>query len=125
MRIREYTAADLARVKQLAHGAAFELPDLRHPLVIVKSVLEDDDGAVRMAAFGRLHVSALLYVDPEYKTPEFRLAAIRELQKEMDGKASALGLDIATTQAEGRFAERLEKDLGWIRGFGQMFYREV
>lgn len=121
--IREYTAADLAAVKRL-HKGGFEFPDLTHPLVLVKKVLVDDADKVRMAAFGRLHINAMLFVDGRYKTPDERLAAIEELQKDMIAQAATFGLDIATTQAEGRFAERL-RDMGWTRGFGEMFFRSI
>jgi len=123
MRIREYAAADLEAIKRI-HNGKFELPDPAHPLMLVKKCLVDDEERVRMAAFGRLHISALLFVDPKWSTPETRLEAIKELQKDMDAQAGAFGIDIATTQAEGRFAERL-KDLGWDRGYGEMFYRSI
>jgi hypothetical protein len=38
--------------------------------------------------------------------------------------ARARGLDIATTQMEGRFAERM-KEMGWIRGWGEIFYHDI
>jgi hypothetical protein len=125
MRIREYKPEDLAAIKKLHEGHDFDLPNLMHPLVIVKKCLVDDDERVRMAAFGRLHISAILAVDPTYATPELRLEAVKELQKDMDATAAKFGLDIATTQADGRFAERLKEDLGWTRGYGQMFYRSI
>ena len=123
MRIREYTPADLETIEKL-HNGGFELPDFSHPLVIARKVLVDDDERVRMAAFGRLHVNAMLFVDKTYKSPAERLEAVNELQKELLARGRALGLDITTTQAEGRFAERLE-DMGWVKGFGQMFYRSM
>lgn len=122
-RIREYTEADFAAVKRL-HAGGFEFPDLKHPLVLVKKVLVDDNERLRMAAFGRLHINAMLFVDRTYLTPDERLAAIAELQKDMIAQAATFGLDIATTQAEGRFAERL-RDMGWTRGFGEMFFRSI
>ena len=126
--IREYTSGDLAEIKRIYRdeGYTFELPNLEHPLMLVKKVLADERADhVRMAAFGRLHISALLFVDRKWGAPEQRLIAIRELQDEMLKGASEFGLDIATTQAEGRFAERIEKDLGWTRGWGTMYYRSI
>lgn len=123
MRIRPYSSGDLAAIKRI-HNGKFELPDPSHGLMLVKKCLVDDDEQVRMAAFGRLHISAMLFVDPTWESPKIRLAMIKELQKDMDATAGAFGIDIATTQAEGRFAERL-KDLGWTRGFGEMFYRSI
>lgn len=123
MRIREFQPGDLESIKRL-HTGTFELPRIDDPLVLIKRCLVDDEDRVRMAAIGRLHVSAMLFVDGTWKTPAERFAAIRELQKEMDAAARLFGIDVATTQAEGRFAERLEA-LGWVRGWGEMFYREV
>jgi hypothetical protein len=124
MRIREYTPADLEAVKRLHEGHDFQLPDLNHPLVIVKRVIVDDEERVRMAGFGRLHASVILAVDRTWSTPAGRLAAVTELQKDMMAQGSEVGLDIVTTQAEGRFAERLA-EMGWTKGFGEMFYRSI
>ena len=122
--IRDFTSGDFQEVSRIhqENGYSFELPNFEHPLVIVRKVL--DDGGVKMAAIGRLHCSALMWVDANWKTPEERLAAIKELQNEMMKEASEkYGLDVVTTQADGRFAIRLEKDLGWFRGHQAMFYR--
>lgn len=124
MRIREYAPADLEVVKRLHNGQSFELPNLAHPLVIVKKCLVDDDEQVRMAAFGRLHINAMLVVDPTWKGPAERLEAIAELQKNMVAETARYGIDIATTQMDARFAERMEA-LGWKPGFGRMFFLEV
>ena len=125
MIIREFTPGDIAEIRKIhkAAGEPFELPIFTDPLLLVRKCLVDQDDRVKMAAFGRLHISALLFVDGTFETPQNRLKLIHELQDRMDEGARQFGLDIATTQAEGRFAERLEKDLGWTAGYGKMFYR--
>jgi hypothetical protein len=108
------------------NGYKFELPNIDHPLVLVKKCLVDEMDSPRMVALGRLHINAMLFVDPFWGTPEGRLQAIAQLQDEMCKEAAEKGLDIATTQAEGRFAQRLsEPPLKWTKGFGEMFFRNI
>jgi len=128
MRIRDFAQSDLERLKKIhqSNGHKFELPNIDHPLVLVKKVIVDEMDSPRMVALGRLHINAMLFVDPYWGTPEGRLQAIAALQDEMMREAAEKGLDIATTQAEGRFAERLaEPPLKWTKGFGEMFFREI
>jgi hypothetical protein len=120
--IRELENRDIQEISRLhtESGAQFTLPNLESPLVLVKKVV--DDGGVRMAAIGRLHISALMWVNHRWATPQIRFDNVMELQREMMLEASRHGLDIATTQADGRFAERLE-EMGWTRGNGFMYYK--
>jgi hypothetical protein len=125
--IREFKPSDLEQILRIHEGAGrpFKFPNLTHPLMVVKKCTVDDEDQVRLACFGRLHVSALLFVDKLWKTPRERMEGILELQREMTKEAGEkYGLDIATTQMEGRFAERM-KDFGWNRGHGEMYYREI
>lgn len=124
MRIRDFALEDIDQIKEMHRksGFSFELPDLSHPLMLIRKVMDDD--GIRMAAFGRLHINALLFVDKTWRTPPERLDAVAELQREMMSAAATCGLDIATTQAEGRFSERLS-EMGWVRGWGEMFYRQI
>lgn len=122
--IREYTSEDFEHIKRMNPNPAYEFPDLMHPLMLVRKCVIDEEGKPRLAAFGRLHINALLFVDHAWKTPADRLAALMELQTAMMDDARAKGLDIATTQVEGRFAERLAQ-LGWIRGFGDIYYHDI
>ncbi len=126
MRIRNYEKTDFEQLKSihLANGYAFELPNVDHPLVLVKKVLADEQNTTRMVAIGRLHINAMLFVDGHWATPQERFTGIISLQDAMMCDASEKGLDIATTQADGRFAERLTQ-MGWIRGFQDMFYRQI
>ena len=125
--IREYKASDLDAIVRLheAEGRPFQLPRIDSPLMLVRQCFVDEHDEVKLAAFGRLHISALLFVDKTWNTPQERLDALKLLQVSMMKKADSFGLDIATTQADGRFAERLQDELGWTPGLGKMFYREI
>lgn len=123
--IRTFTPEDLAAIERLHTNPAYKMPNLEHPLMLIRKVTVDDQDRPRMAAFGRLHINALLFVDHSWKTPAFRMRRLKELQAEMLEEARALKLDIATTQAEGRFAERLKDELGWLRGWGEIFYHDI
>lgn len=124
MRIREYKSSDLELIEAMHGNPAYEMPELDHPLMLVRQVLVDDNDIARMAVFGRLHINALLFVDHSWKTPQERFEALRELQAVALLEARSRGLDIATTQMEGRFAERMQA-FGWIRGWGEIFYHEL
>lgn len=123
--IRTYQPEDLAAIKRLHTNPDYKMPRLDNPWMIVKKVVVDENDRPRMAAFGRIHINALLFVDHTWRTPEERLERLKELQAEMIEEARALKLDIATTQAEGRFAERLRDELGWLPGWGELFYHEI
>jgi len=74
--------------------------------------------------FGRLFISAVLFVDHTWLTPQERLEALTLLQSAASQDARLRGLDLMATQMEGRFAERM-RDLGWTRGWGEMYYRDI
>ena len=124
MTIREFSPKDLKDIEAMHGNPAYQMPDLEHPLMLVKKVMADEHDEARMAVFGRLHINALLFVDHSWLTPRERLDALTMLQAAAMDDARARGLDIATTQMEGRFAERM-KEMGWIRGWGEIFYHEL
>ena len=122
--IRDFQETDLEVLRKLhsQSGASWAIPDLSSPLVLVRKVV-DDNGA-KMICVGELHISALLWVDKEWRTPQERLNAVEELQTEMMNEAAKFGIDTATLQADGRFAERM-KEMGWTEAEGRMFYRRL
>lgn len=122
--IREYRPEDLKIIEAMHGNPAYKMPQIEHPLMLVRQVMADDDDRPRMALFGRLLIEALLYVDHTWKTPSERMIALMSLQESAMGEARRRGLDIVTTQVEGRFAERL-KQMGWIRGWGEIYYHEL
>lgn len=122
--VREYKSSDLKAIEAMHGNPAYVMPQLEHPLMLVRQVMADDDDRPRMALFGRLLIEALLYVDHTWLTPSERLTALMSLQESAMAEARRRGLDIVTTQVEGRFAERL-KEMGWIRGWGEIYYQRL
>jgi hypothetical protein len=120
--IREYRPEDLEAIEKLHGNPAYQMPQLDHPLMLVKKVMADENDEPRMAVFGRLFISALLFVDHTWLSPKERMNALLVLQSAALEEARARGLDIAATQMEGRFAERMQ-DLGWVKGWGELFFR--
>lgn len=122
--IRPYRSEDLKAIEAMHGNPAYVMPQLEHDLMIVRRVMADDDDQPRMAVFGRLLIEAILFVDHTWLTPSERLIALQNLQEDAMAEARRRGLDIVTTQMEGRFAERMQQ-LGWIRGWGELYYRSL
>jgi len=125
MKIRSYTNKDFDRIRQFHAEAKFgwEFPNPDDKRVLIKECLVDEDGTVRLAAFGRLQVNAFLLVDGTWRTPEERLEAIEILEFAMIEKAKILGLDQATAQVDPRFGQRL-KMFGWDKSIGETWHKE-
>jgi hypothetical protein len=123
MRIREYSDADLARIKLLHSKHAFELPDPADARVVIRKCVVDEKGIVRLAAFGRAQLNAYLFIDDEWRTPEERLEAIEILETAMIEQARILGFDQTTAQVEPRFGQRL-KNFGWGKSPGETWHKE-
>lgn len=121
--IREILPTDRLRAEELHAGQSYELPDLTHPLVVVKQAIEVDGKVVAMG-IARVELCVTLLLDHEWATPEERLVVVAELQKVMHDKASVLGLDEAFAEVPARWGERL-KDLGWVPAKGKVYYRRI
>jgi hypothetical protein len=126
MSLRNYQSGDLEQIQRIhaAKGYEFALPNLTNPTVILKKVIVDEQNRARLCAIGDLHLSVMLLVDPTFGTPEDRLRGVMELQAEGFAEAGRMGLSIAMTQMDGRFAERM-KAMGWIEAPGRLFYRGI
>jgi hypothetical protein len=124
MTIREFSPKDLKDIEAMHGNPAYQMPDLEHPLMLVKKVMADEHDEARMAVFGRLFISALIFVDHSWLTPRQRLDALTMLQAAAMDDARARGLDIAATQMEGRFAERMQ-EMGWVKAWGEMYLHDI
>ena len=122
--IREFRPEDLQAIEKLHGNPAYAMPQLDHPLMLVRKIMADEKDLARMAVFGRLFISALLFVDHSWLTPRERLAALDLLQSAAMDDARAKGFDLVATQMEGRFAERMQ-ELGWVKGWGELFFRNI
>ncbi len=125
MKIRTYTAKDFDRIRQFHSEAKFgwDFPNPDDKRVLIKECVVDDDGIVRLAAFGRLQANAFLLIDGTWKSPEERLEAIEILEFAMIEKAKVAGLDQATAQVDPRFGQRL-KNFGWDKSLGETWHKE-
>lgn len=123
--IRNYKPEDLAAIEAMVPGdVGYKMPQLEHPLMLVRKVLVDENDRPRMAVFGRLHVNALLFVDHGWRGPQERLEALKALQTAAMDEARDRGLDIATTQVDTRFGARL-LEFGWIKGYGEIYFHDL
>jgi hypothetical protein len=77
MRIREYTDADFTALKKLHNGSGFDyvLPPMES--FYSKRVVDND--RLGMAVLQRLSSEVYLICDPDWRTPAWRLEAIRQL----------------------------------------------
>lgn len=124
MIIRPYKPEDLRFIERLHSNPAYQMPNLEHPLMVVKRVFADDDDMPRMAGFARIQANVVMFVDHTWLTPHERFAAIKLLQDDMLAEGRELKLDIVVTQMEGRFAERMQ-DLGWVKAWGDLYYHAI
>lgn len=121
--IREILPTDRLRAEELHAGQSYELPDLTHPLVVVKQAIVDGEQVVAVG-IARLELNVTLLLDHGWSTPIARLDAIAQLQEEMRKKASKFGLDWAHAEVPERWGERL-KDLGWEAAKGKLYYLRI
>lgn len=123
--IRNYDPSDLEAIERmLPRNAPYIMPQLEHPLMLIRKVVIDENGQPRMAGFGRLHINALMYVDHTWLTPNERLQSVIALQEATFAEGRERGLDIVTTQVDERWGHRL-KDLGWVKGWGELYYHAI
>jgi len=95
--IREFKPSDLAAIEAMHGNPAYTMPQLDHPLMLVKKVMADEHDEPRMAVFGRLFISAVLFVDHTWLTPQERLEALTLLQSAASQDARLRGLDLMAT----------------------------
>lgn len=124
MLIRPYKPEDLEAITRLHDNPAYQMPDLNHPLMVVRRVLVDENDVPRLAGFARIQANVVLFVDHSWLTPLERLDALEKLQNDMLNEGRIIKLDIVTTQMEGRFAERMQQ-LGWIKAWGDLYYHAI
>jgi hypothetical protein len=119
MNVREYTAADLDRLRAMhaTQGFGYAFPDVGDPLFLVRQVLEDG-GRPRMAALLRLTAEAYLLADPTDGAPGERWQWLGELHQATLHAAAARGLtDVQAflpPRVSRSFGRRLAT-LGWRR----------
>lgn len=117
MIVREYEEADLAKIESLHRDSGFryELPDFSSPQFFSRRVVSDESG-IAMAGFLQLTAQTFLVCDPRWRTPAWRMEALRQLHAACHRDAAEQG--VAEVNAflppiiSSKFGRRLKK-LGW------------
>jgi len=110
-----------------AQGFGYAFPDLSDPLLLVRSVVEEE-GRPRMAAFLRLTAEAYLLANPREGSPRQRWRRLLGLHEAVRQQAAARGL--ADVQAflpprvAHAFGRRLAA-LGWRRDPWACYTRQL
>jgi hypothetical protein len=114
--IRDATLADFEAIAEIhrAMGMDYVLPELSHPLFLVRKVAATETG-VAAACFLRLTAETYLWMDPNLH-PRDKVDTMNQLQPDVLHAAWSLGLDDVEaripTEIERRFKKRLYC-LGW------------
>jgi hypothetical protein len=129
VRIRPYTEGDLDRVLEM-HRATMMGYDLPHVDQFFSKQIVEHEGKVGMAAMLKLNAEVYLLCDPKWRTPAWRLEAIRQLHFVCNDDARDAGAKEAVAfippAVEGVFTKRLAA-MGWSTYDPQwkMWYREI
>jgi len=115
--VREYTDSDLARIKEMhkQSGLKYPFPDMDG--LFSRRVVESG-GEIEMVSLLKLTAEAYLICDPEWRTPAWRMEALRQLDMAANEDARHMGVVEAVAFippiVEKRFKRRLKK-MGWHR----------
>ena len=119
-RIRVCNDTDVDELKRIhaASGFSYAFPNLSDPLFVSKLVLEDENGAVQMAAMARLTCEVYLLVNRDAPDARERWSDLLALHAAGAADLTAKGLEDAHAwlppAIARRFGRRLET-LGWVR----------
>jgi hypothetical protein len=119
MMVRDAKPEDFAEIEQIhaAMGMDYALPELNHPLFLVRKVTIDDNGAVIGACFLRITAETYLWLKPD-ASPRDKVDVMNEMQPEVLRAAWQNGLDDIEARipetVERRFQKRLNQ-LGWSK----------
>src|ERR1700675_3459529 len=117
MIVREYEDADLDRIEEMhkRSGLKYPLPSMDD--LFSRRVVESD-GKVGMVSLLKLTAEAYLICDPEWRTPAWRMEALRQIQDVANDDAKQRGVVEAVAFVppgiEKTFRRRLER-MGWSR----------
>lgn len=117
MQVREYTDADFQRVRDMYRksGYDYQLPSLSGQEFFSRRVVGSGD-SIGMAAFLRHTAEVYLVCDHDWRTPAWRLEALRQLQLASTSDARDHGVkEIAgfvPPPIDKKFGKRLVR-MGW------------
>jgi hypothetical protein len=123
--IRDYRPYDEPVLRRIhaEQGFDYPFPDLSE-FEEVLVVTDEDNLPVQMVA-ARKTVEIYFMGDPEWRTPAWRLDALKGLHEVLGGLLKEKGytdaLAFIPPKVVKAFGRRLERDFGWIRGRWQHF----
>jgi|SRR5208283_2742192 len=118
MEVREFTANDLRRIEELHRNSGYEyvLPPVLSDQSFFSRRIVGDAEDVAAAAFLRLTAEPYLIVNPNWRTPAWRMEALRKIHEACRQDAIRKGVGEVTAflppQVEKRFGKRLLR-MGW------------
>lgn len=121
--MREYTDADLGRVKEMyaKSGYDYQFPSLSGTDFCSRRVVDSSD-RIGMAAFLKPVVEVYLIADPTWRNPAWRHEALRQLHVASFADAKACGakeiVGFVPPPIEHKFGSRLRR-MGWNYFKGQ------
>ena len=117
MIIREYAESDLSCIQDLHKRSGFKYPFPNMDDFFSRRVVESGD-SVGMVSLLKLTAEAYLICDPEWRTPAWRMEALRQIQDVANDDAKQRGVVEAVAfippGIEKTFRRRLER-MGWNR----------
>lgn len=128
MIVREYSEDDLKHIKALHAGSGFRyaFPDVSRQEFFSRRVVADD-ARIAMAAFLKLSSEAFLVCDARWRTPAWRIEALRQLHHVCMEDAVERGVyetqAFLAPQVEKQFGKRLVRPIS-KGGFGWNRYHE-
>lgn len=118
--IRDFESRDFDALSRIFKESGLPqecLPDVGHPLFLVKKVYEEE-GHVALIAATKLTAEQYLLVDHAWKTPDSRWSALRQLRDAVVSDVDSRGLQDLTLwappQVEKSFGKRLQS-LGFTK----------
>lgn len=121
MHVREYMESDLAEIERLHKESklAYDLPEMRD--FFSKRVIEDESG-IGMVSLMRRTAEGFMLCNPNWRTPAWRMEALRRLHEEARRDAIREGVKEVNSflppEIEKRFGKRLLR-LGWKHYLGE------
>lgn len=118
MKIRVLDNSDRPRILELfeSQNFTYDLPDLRS--FVAAQVLEDE-GQIIQAVLARPTVELYFLGDPEWRTPQWRMEALRKIHESMRLELRGKGFEdvhvFLPPEKEKSFGRRLMKSFHWTR----------
>lgn len=131
MRVRPLTEDDIPRLREIydAQGWKYEFPNFFDPQFVVKAVLIDDTGAIVNAVCARQTVELYMLADNTWRTPHWRLEAVKKMHGVMSEALAMRGFTDAhcwlPPEIARSFGKRLARTFQWVKNTWPCYSREI